>query len=70
MPSAAVLMDSATSKREGFDHYDAGTIDAFELDHLIHHYQAGRAEAVEHVFRGRRAGRADREDAGVAVPSR
>jgi hypothetical protein len=25
--------------REGFDRYDAGAIDAFELDDLIHHYK-------------------------------
>ena len=25
--------------REGLEHYDAGEIDAFELDDLIHHYK-------------------------------
>ena|SRR5215207_10354256 len=30
--------------RTGFEELDAGTIDEFELDHLIHHYKRSAAE--------------------------
>jgi hypothetical protein len=30
--------------RQGFERLDAGEIDAFELDHLIHHYKKSAAK--------------------------
>lgn len=40
----AKLSDLLEHVREGFDRYDAGEIDAFALDDLIHRYQQAAKE--------------------------
>ncbi len=40
----ARLADLLELVREGFDRYDSGELDAFELDELIHHYKRATRE--------------------------
>ncbi len=40
----ARLADLLEHVRRGFQEYDAGRIDAFELDDIIHHYKRSAAE--------------------------
>jgi hypothetical protein len=40
----ARLADLLEHVRQGFQEYDAGRIDAFELDEIIHHYKRSAAE--------------------------
>ncbi|MGA8745122.1 MAG: hypothetical protein WB507_04575 [Solirubrobacterales bacterium] len=40
----ARLADLLERVREGFDRYDSGGLDAFELDDLIHHYKRAARE--------------------------
>lgn len=40
----ARLADLLEHVREGFAEYDAGRIDAFELDEIIHHYKRAATE--------------------------
>ena len=40
----AKLADLLEHVREGFAEYDAGRIDAFELDEIIHHYKRAATE--------------------------
>jgi hypothetical protein len=40
----ARLADLLEQVREGFDRYDAGELDAFELDELIHRYKRAARE--------------------------
>jgi hypothetical protein len=40
----ARLADLLEHVRQGFQEYDAGRIDAFDLDEIIHHYKRAAAE--------------------------